>query len=207
MQHDPLGLRNRDARYVVGLMSGSSCDGIDAALCRVQGTGPGLHVGLLAFETLPYDDAFKARLLDPALDVHNVLLLNVDLGERLAAATGRMQDAANRLGIAIDFVASHGHTLAHVPPRGDGATAGTLQIGEAAVIAERTGLPVLADFRPRDMAAGGQGAPLVPYVDWLLFARPRETVACLNIGGIANFTVVSERLEDICAFDYSINTS
>jgi anhydro-N-acetylmuramic acid kinase len=193
---DLFELRALPALNVIGLMSGSSCDGVDAALVRIEGTGRGLKAELLAFETVPYDEAFKARLLDPNLTMRDVLLLNVEVGERLAEAALRV-----RRGIKAHAVGSHGHTLAHVPPVGESAVAGTLQVGEAAVIAERTGLPVVSDFRARDMAVGGQGAPLVPYVDWLLFGQAEGATACLNIGGIANFTVVQSRLEDLLAFD------
>lgn len=194
-------LRALPARHVIGLMSGSSCDGVDAALVRVEGTGRRLKAELLAFETLAYDDAFRSRLLEPGLSVRDVLLLNVEVGERLAEGAARMQRAAEERGLRADLVGSHGHTLAHVPPGSGSAVCGTLQVGEPAVIAERTGLPVVAGFRARDMAAGGQGAPLVPYVDWILFGRADDAVACLNIGGIANFTVVPPDVGDLYAFD------
>jgi anhydro-N-acetylmuramic acid kinase len=100
----------------------------------------------------------------------------------------------------VDFVASSGHTVAHLPPRQNEGS-GTLQIGETAIIAERCKLPVVSNFRPRDMAAGGQGAPLVPYADWILFNRKDRNAALLNIGGIANITVVPPRIEDVMAFD------
>ncbi len=194
-------LHGQPSRTLVGLMSGSSCDGVDAALVRVEGTGRGLKAQLLAFETFPYDDAFRSCLLEPNLAVHDVILLNVEVGARLADAAQAMLEVARGQSVRVDAVASHGHTLGHIPPHLGARNAGTLQVGESAVIAERVGLPVISDFRARDMAAGGQGAPLVPYVDWLLFGGDADAVACLNIGGIANFTVVSERLEDVLAFD------
>src|SRR5690606_18082062 len=118
-------------RNVVGLMSGSSCDGIDAALVRIEGTGATLRAELRAFETFPYDEAFRARLLDPEPSVREVLRLNVEVGERLADAVQGLRASAS--GEEVDLVASHGHTLAHVPPGNDDGVAGTLQIGEAAV--------------------------------------------------------------------------
>jgi len=193
-------LRNKPERYVIGLMSGTSCDGIDAALCRIRGTGPGLSLKLVRHMAFPYPTALRTRLLNAHMSVHDICLLNMELGERFALAVSEIMKVADAESIKVDFVASHGHTVAHIPPRGDRAS-GTMQIGEPAVIAERTGLHVISDFRPRDMAAGGQGAPLVPYADWVLYSRQDRTLVCLNIGGIANFTVVTPEFEQVFAFD------
>jgi len=193
-------LRKKPVRYAIGLMSGSSCDGIDAVLLRIKGSGPGLLIKLIRFATFPYSVTLRTRLLAPKQDAQEVCLLNFELGERLAEASGEMVKLARDEKCEVDFIASHGHTLAHFPPRGGGPI-GTLQIGEPAIVAERTGLPVISNFRPHDMAAGGQGAPLVPYADWVLFNRSDRTVACLNIGGVANFTVVTPKADDVIAFD------
>ncbi len=193
-------LRNKPERYIIGLMSGTSCDGIDATLVRVRGTGPGMTLKLIRHMAFSYPTALRTRLLNAHLSVQETCLLNFELGERFALAINEMKKVAEAENIEIDFVSSHGHTVAHVPPRGD-RPYGTLQIGEPAVIAERTGIPVVSDFRPRDMAAGGQGAPLVPYADWVLFSRPDRTLVTLNIGGIANFTVVTPEFEKVFAFD------
>jgi anhydro-N-acetylmuramic acid kinase len=193
--------RDADTRYGIGLMSGSSCDGVDAALVRLRGSGSTLQVSLTDFATTRYPTGFRTRLLAPHTEVRDVCCLNFELGEHLAAAAAAMRDKAREKGVEPDFVASHGHTVAHVPPRNGARERGTLQVGEAALIAEATGLPVVSNFRVRDMAVGGQGAPLVPYADWLLFHRDDRTVACLNIGGIANVTVVPPNREDVLAFD------
>ncbi len=193
-------LREKPARFVIGLMSGSSCDGIDAVLVRLKGTGEQLAMKMLAQRQFPFDTAFRMQLLDEHLTAREVCLLNFDLGARFAAATLEMIEAAKAEGIVVDLVASHGHTINHFPTK-TGAHRGTLQIGEAAVIAEMTGLTVVSDFRTRDMAAGGQGAPLTPYADWVLFRKSDRTVACLNIGGIANFTVVTPEFDKVLAFD------
>lgn len=193
-------LRKKQARFVLGMMSGSSCDGIDAALVRIKGTGPEIVIKQLAYKNFSYPDALRTRLLDEHMSIREVCLLNFEMGERFADAALTMMGVAEEKQIIIDFIASHGQTVMHVPPRANDK-AGTLQIGESAIIAERTQLPVISDFRQRDMAAGGQGAPLVPYADWLLFRKLEHKVACLNIGGIANFTVVTPNFEDIIAFD------
>ena len=193
-------LREKRARFIVGLMSGTSCDGIDAALVRVKGTGADIHMKFIRFATLPYPRVLRNRLMATHFTAREICLLNFELGEQFAQAARAVMDEAQEGEAPVDFVASHGHTIAHIPPRSGGAL-GTLQIGEPAVIAERTGLLVVSDFRSRDMAAGGQGAPLTPYADWVLFHRLERTVACLNIGGIANFTVVTPDFADVFAFD------
>ena len=195
-------LRNKKARFAIGLMSGTSGDGIDAAIVRLKGTGPSLAVKYIDQFHLPYDNAFRTRILSEHLSVKDVCTLNFEVGERFAEAAQGALAIAKEKEITIDFIASHGQTMAHYPPPNH-ERYGTLQIGESAVIAERTGLLVVSDFRQRDMAAGGQGAPLVPYADWLMWRHKKEpkTVACLNLGGIANFTVVTPEFDDVIAFD------
>lgn len=193
-------LRDKPVRFGIGLMSGTSCDGIDAVLVRLKGSGPGTAMKLVAHHNTPYTDRLRTRLLREHLDASEVCTLNFELGERLAEAAKTLVDEARDQGTEVDFIASHGHTIAHYPPPTN-REIGTLQVGEASVIAERTGVLVVSDFRTRDMAAGGQGAPMVTYPDWVLFQKPGRTVACLNIGGIANWTVVPEAFEDILAFD------
>jgi len=193
-------IQKKPARFCIGLMSGSSCDGVDAALVRIKGTGKSLVMKLIAHKTLPYPASFKRRLLDEHLTARDLCVLDFELGERLAEAANELIAALPEGEAPVDFISSHGHTVAHLPPRNN-EKYGTLQIGQSAVIAERTGLPVVSDFRPRDMAAGGQGAPLVPYADWLLFHKLSRPVSCLNIGGIANFTCVTPEFRNVLAFD------
>ncbi|MFA6243329.1 MAG: anhydro-N-acetylmuramic acid kinase, partial [Candidatus Hydrogenedentales bacterium] len=137
----------------------------------------------------------------PKIDAHEIRRLHFELPGLFAEAVQTVLEKSGDKTVAPDFVASHGHTLAHIPPVPGRAEFGTLQIGDPAVLAHRLGLPVISDFRPRDMAAGGQGAPLVPYADWVLFRQKQNPVICLNIGGIANVTVVTPKLEDVLAFD------
>jgi anhydro-N-acetylmuramic acid kinase len=193
-------IQQKSARFIIGLMSGTSSDGIDAALVRIKGTGPDLAMKLIAYRTFPYTPGLRTRLLSEHLVAKDICLLNFEIGERLAEAALAMMETAKEEGILVDFISSHGHTVGHYPPPGN-EKIGTMQIGETAIIAEKTTLPVISDFRPRDMAAGGQGAPLVPYADWILFRKEDRTVVCLNIGGIANFTVVTPDFKNVLAFD------
>jgi anhydro-N-acetylmuramic acid kinase len=149
----------------VGLMSGTSLDGVDAALVRIAGRE---SVELLSFRTDPYAPAERRAILEAIHGgtARDLALLNVALGERLAAATLSLLAAAGVDRTALAFVASHGQTVWHEPRRA------TLQLGDPAVIAERLGVQVVGDFRSRDVAAGGEGAPLVPIADALLFGHP-----------------------------------
>ena len=150
---------------------------------------------------VPHDNDLRNRLLTEHMTAKDVCLLNFELGEVMAEACLSMMDIAEDNQVEVDFISVHGHTVGHYPPGAGTNQVGTLQVGEAAVIVQRTKIPVVSDFRVRDMAAGGQGAPLVPYADWLLFRRDDRTVVCLNIGGIANITVVTPKFEDVLAFD------
>ena len=194
-------LRARPMRRVVGLQSGTSADGVDAALVEIEGAGEATRVRLCAFEKIPYDPDLHERLLDP-LHVTAAELCEIDfrIGETFARAAQAVAARAGLVAGALDLIGSHGQTVAHAPRSAGGAGA-TLQIGEAAVIAERLGVPVVCDFRVRDVAAGGEGAPLVPLADYYLFRAPRRVRALQNIGGIANVTVVTESLSGVFAFD------
>ena len=181
-------------KLVIGLMSGTSVDGIDAALVRIEGRGEGLKVRLLGFRTYPFAPGVRSRifeLFDPATStVDKICEMNFVLGEAFADAAIAI---ARECGVSlreVSLIGSHGQTIYHRPRVGkEGAvTRSTLQLGEPCVIAQRTGITTVADFRTRDIAAGGQGAPLVPYVDYLLFAGAEAARAVQNIGGIANVT-------------------
>jgi len=197
----------RSPRRVVGLMSGTSADGVDAAIVNFIPRGKPV---LAAFATYPYSPAVRRRVLEISraerVSLDELVHLDFLLGEIFAQAVIAVaRDARIALG-SIDLVGSHGQTVRHLP---EGAKfcgrfiRGTLQIGQAAVIAERTGITTVADFRPRDIAAGGLGAPLVPYTDWLMFTDRRLTRAVQNIGGIANVTYLPAGggAGEIVAFD------
>jgi len=191
---------------VVGLMSGTSADGVDAALVEIARG----EVRLLAWETFPYPPRLRREVLalcrPESSDVERICHLNFVLGEVFADGVVRI---AKKCGIplaAIDLVGSHGQTIYHLPAGrrfGRRRIRSTLQLGEPSVIAERTGITTVADFRPRDVAAGGEGAPLVPYADYVLFRSRRKNRAVQNIGGIANVTCLPAGcgVEDIVAFD------
>jgi len=194
----------------IGLMSGTSYDGITAALVAIRGVGLATRVRLLAHETYPYS-AGAHHILNCLMDSEAatrelICRGNVFLGELFAqAAIAIAREAGVPMG-KIALIGSHGQTIEHLPEPAvmcRRRITGTLQVGEPCVIAERTGVTTVADFRPRDMAAGGQGAPLVPYVDYLLFRHESLGRVMLNIGGIANVTYLPPacRPRDVVAFD------
>ncbi len=191
---------------VAGLMSGTSVDGVDVAIVDIQAG----KVRLVAFDVFPHKRALRAEILalcDPAsARVDRICHLNQVLGEAFAEALIKLCDKAGVPLESIDLIGSHGQTIWHQPQGGryrGRAIRSTLQIGEPSVIAQRTGITTVADFRPRDMAAGGQGAPLVPFADYVLFRDAKVSRAVQNIGGIANVTFLPRacRREDILAFD------
>ena len=183
-------------------MSGTSGDGIDAVLAEVAGSGRQLRARVLAHVHRPFSPAVRQRILHLCLHgtVAEICELNFVLGEHFARAALAVIRRAKRQPRDIAAIGSHGQTIHHLP---NARTPSTLQIGEPAVIAERTGITTVADFRVRDMAAGGQGAPLVPYADWALFTDQTRPRIVQNIGGIGNLTFLPARagLQDIIAFD------
>ena len=196
-----LDLRTLPSRLVIGLLSGTSADGTDAALCEIWGSGESTRAVIRSFVTTPFPRRLRERIFALAqADTTELTDLDVLLGEAFAQAARDAADAAGVKLTDVHLVGSHGQTAVH-HPRSAGKLGATLQIGEAAVIAERTGLPVISDFRVRDVAAGGEGAPLVPLVDFLLFRKPGVRRALQNIGGIANVTLVGDTLDATVAFD------
>jgi anhydro-N-acetylmuramic acid kinase len=196
-----LAARDRPGRLVIGLLSGTSADGTDAALCAIDGSDETTRLTVRAFVSTPFDRPLRERIFRLSqADASELCDLDVLLGEAFAAAARAVCEAGGARLEEVDLIGSHGQTAVH-HPRSAGRLGATLQIGEAAVIAERTGCPVVSDFRVRDVAAGGEGAPLVPLVDHLLFRAPGRRRALQNIGGIANVTLVGERIADIVAFD------
>ena len=194
---------------VVGLMSGTSADGIDAALVSIVRRGGRPKITPIAFASSPYPRALQQRLVDLSLhgDVAEICHMNTYLGELFAKAALKVIRAAKHRPADIHAIGSHGQTIHHLPngrrEPGLGLIRSTLQIGEPAVIAERTGITTVANFRPRDMAAGGEGAPLVPYAHAVAFSHARRARLVVNIGGISNVTYLPAGggLADVRAFD------
>lgn len=196
---------------VLGIMSGTSADGIEIVLANICCAPPRLSARFKSHYHVPFSRQAREAILrisnGAATTAAEIGQLNFLVGEEFAAAAiaacRSWRVPLNR----ISLIGSHGQTMFHqgapTPFWGARRVAATVQIGEPSVIAERTGIPTIADFRPADIAAGGQGAPLVPFVDYLLFRDPRRGRVALNIGGIANVTVIpaGARREGVIAFD------
>lgn len=182
-------------RLVVGLMSGTSMDGLDIALCAISGSGTHTLVRLLEFKTMAYTSQFKAELKSifsrRDADLQMVCLMNEKIGLLHAEMILEAIASWGRMPSDIDIIASHGQTIFHAPislHALQGYPNATLQIGDGDHIAVKTGIITIADFRQKHIAAGGEGAPLAVYGDYLLFSKEGEDRVMLNIGGIANFT-------------------
>src|SRR6266404_5703141 len=195
---------------VLGLMSGTSADAIDVALARISGAPPHLKAKLLNHTSINFPSQLRKEILRVAeqqpISAGDLSQLNFRLGETFAEAA---LTACRRFRVAakkIALIGSHGQTIFHqgdpIPYLGR-PTASTLQIGEPAIIAARTGITTVADFRPADLAQGGQGAPLVPYADYILYRHSKLGRVSLNLGGIANVTVIpaAAKPSQIVAFD------
>ncbi len=188
-------ISKKKTRQIIGLMSGTSLDGLDVAWCQFSGSGSGTKVELRGFETVPFDENFKNEIrrvfAKREIEFQHLVLLNVVVAEKHAAI---IMDCLKKWNISpaeIDLVASHGQTVFHAPKILHGLENypnATLQIGDGDHLAVRLGIPVLSDFRQKHLAFGGEGAPLALYGDYFLFSKRGENRVLLNIGGIANFT-------------------
>ncbi len=182
-------------RTIIGLMSGTSMDGLDIALCRFRGSGTGTDAEILEFTTIPFEEDVKDEVRKVfarrEIDFQHLTLLNAWIGDLHGRLVLQALDSWRMAPDSVDAIASHGQTVFHAPKILHGLPGfgnATLQIGDGDHIAVRTGIITLSDFRQKHIAAGGEGAPLAVYGDFLLFSHPERPRILLNIGGIANFT-------------------
>jgi anhydro-N-acetylmuramic acid kinase len=188
-------IANKPHRIIIGLMSGTSVDGLDVALCKITGSGSNSKVDLLQFETVAYDNFFREQIASifskRSVDLEAVCLVNEWVGTTHGKMINQMLEKWNIADSAIDCIASHGQTIYHAPRwmhQQNAFANATLQIGDGDHIAVSTGILTISDFRQKHIAAGGEGAPLAVYGDYLIFGKAGENRIMLNIGGIANFT-------------------
>jgi anhydro-N-acetylmuramic acid kinase len=188
-------IANKPERQIIGLMSGTSLDGLDVAWCVISGQGNKAKIRLHRFHTEPYSDEFRREVrrvfARKEIDFQHLVLLNVLVAETQAAMVNRCLNTWNTTAADIDLIASHGQTVFHAPRVFHGMAEypnATLQIGDGDHIARRTGIITISDFRQKHVAAGGEGAPLALFGDYYLFSSAAEDRILLNIGGIANFT-------------------
>ena len=188
-------IAEKESRLIIGLMSGTSLDGLDVALCEIKGSGLGTKISVKAFITEPYNADFKNEVKEifskKNIDLQKLCLLNEWIGSIHATIANNCLEKWNIKNSSIDIIASHGQTIFHAPSslhKQEKFGNGTLQIGDGDHIATATGILTISDFRQKNIAAGGEGAPLAIYGDYLLFSKKDEERILLNIGGIANFT-------------------
>lgn len=197
-----------EPRLSIGLMSGTSCDGIGASLIRTSGIGFERRVAFLEYHYEPFEQELREKLFrfypPSSFDSHSLLQAHLELGERFAVAVERLLAKAGRDAEEVHAVGLHGLTIYHDPPGPhNSGHGGHMEIGEGAIVAQRTGITTVAELRAADIAAGGHGAPLSVYVDYVLFRHPTLSRAIQNIGGIANVTglPVGCSLAEISSFD------
>ena len=195
-------IAGKKERLIVGLMSGTSVDGLDVALCRISGSGSDTVIKLVNFETIAFSTDFKTEVRSvfskKNVDLEKLTLLNRWIALQHADIVNDLLKKWNIKKETIDLIASHGQTIYHAPESLHGQKKfgnATLQIGDGDQLAVSTGIITISDFRQKHIAAGGEGAPLASYADYLLFAMETENRLLLNIGGIANFTFLPSKGE------------
>jgi anhydro-N-acetylmuramic acid kinase len=200
-------ISSKKSRKIIGLMSGTSLDGLDVALCEISGSGEQTKVLLLNFETIDYDEHTKTEIrkvfAKQHIDFQHLALLNEWIGLLHASMITDCLNKWNIGSIDVDLIASHGQTVMHAPKIlhcFDDFPNATLQIGDGDHIAVKTGIITVSDFRQKHLAAGGEGAPLAVYGDYFLFGKKGENRIMLNMGGIANFTFLPESMNPETVF-------
>lgn len=203
-------LANKEVKYVIGLMSGTSLDGVDVALVEIRNNWIDTRINLLGFIEYPLPEGLKSLILKNSAressNVEDISQLNFLIPQIYAEAINMLCKEINFDQEKIDLIGSHGQTIQHLPNSVDyfgHKVSSTLQIGDPSVLAKLTGKITVGDFRPSDVALGGQGAPLVPYFDFLLFHSNEKNRGLLNIGGISNITILHKEMgqNNVLAFD------
>ncbi len=195
-------IAQKKQRYIIGLMSGTSMDGLDVALCRFENSGHDTQIDLVQFETIPYTDDIKSKIravfAKKSIDFQHFTLLNEWIGLLHGEMILECLESWNLTTDSVDIIASHGQTVFHAPKHQHGQEEfpnATLQIGDGDHVAVKTGILTLSDFRQKHVAAGGEGAPLAVYGDFLIFSQKGENRIMLNMGGIGNFTYLPATCE------------
>lgn len=194
-------------KLAIGIMSGTSLDGVDIVLVEIKGNFKATKVNVVDFATFPIEQKIKKRIIsqleEKTSNVKEITSLNFEISLMFARQVKELLKKNNLISNDIAFVASHGQTIYHLPKALSGLTPSTLQLGDGSVLANKLKIKTVTNFRTADMAVEGQGAPLVPYVDYSLFSSKEENRIMLNIGGIANITYLKKdgKLSDVIAFD------
>jgi anhydro-N-acetylmuramic acid kinase len=205
-----LELRKKETKVIVGLMSGTSADGVDVAVVEVKGNGKDTKIKTIGWRTFPFEKDLKWLILKNSQPetsrVDEICRLNFLIAQIYADSVFKTLEELNLKPSEVDLIGSHGQTIQHLPNAVEMfgyRVKSTLQIGDPGVIAKLTGIPTVGNFRIGDVALGGEGAPLVPYFDYLIFGSDEINRLVLNIGGIANFTVLKRNcdVEEVIAFD------
>jgi anhydro-N-acetylmuramic acid kinase len=203
----------KNKRTIIGLMSGTSLDGLDIALCEIEGFGTDTKIEIKHFETVSYEPSFKEKIKEifskHEVDLEKVCLLNAYVGVQHAGMINACLQKWNINKEAVDIIASHGQTIYHAPKilhKQEAYGNATLQIGDGDHVAVNTGIITLSDFRQKHIAAGGEGAPLAVYGDYLIFSKAGENRIMLNMGGIANFTFLDGDLDASKMFSTDVGT-
>ena len=203
-------LLNKSERVIIGTLSGTSMDGVDVVLTRINGNNVKTDIQVIDFYTNPYPDRLKELVLkSTGVNTSNVEIickLNFYLGIFFAESINKLLSINNTTSENIDLIGSHGQTVFHIPEVSEFLnfkTKSTLQLGEPSVIANLTGITTIGDFRVADVAVGGDGAPLVPFLDYILYHSNEKSRILLNIGGIANLTYLKKNsgINEMVAFD------
>jgi anhydro-N-acetylmuramic acid kinase len=206
-------IASKNKRTIIGLMSGTSLDGLDITLCDIEGFGVETKMEVKQFETVSYEPIFKEKIKEifskHEVDLEKVCLLNAYVGTQHAGMINACLQKWNIEKEAVDIIASHGQTIYHAPKilhKKEGYDNATLQIGDGDHIAVKTGIITISDFRQKHIAAGGEGAPLAVYGDYLIFSKAGENRIMLNMGGIANFTFLAGDLDASKMFSTDVGT-